>query len=1219
MTHAVEPTSKESGPKSKAVRETLESSGEPLDETSVEYVRPLFAADFSRIPTRSAPSRELSVGSADDPSEHAAEQAADRTASVRHTPSGPPPDFSRVRIHTGPRAAQAAQAINARAFALGPDIVFGAGQYRPHTPAGRRLLVHELAHVVHGTGNTIRRSPAPEEPRMSYSITIPDGVRTRLELIRYAEVKIFGRTTPLEWNPLSADSRTQLNDPSKHVGETLVFRIKPSDLAKYRAVPSGSGTADDRAQGDLGDGERAAIQAEAERRYQVSTDVDPGATPATGGRAELLESFRRDILADRRKLNALPDAVKAILGGPDSFTPAHYQTMIRLAGKLSQLSPAELEDYQAKTTTEATDLAQLERSIDAYLAEKARRDKADEHRAELVQRLYGAKDTKDLYYRYKHLGELGSGPGSEAYTDLDERLDAERAQLAADLKVAGFDSIEDYAHILDAYEEAFLAETVTIALDVILKFEHQVWLAEQQYATDAGVDALLAQVRATSAPALAQRAQGMRTEARLLSLGANEFSDNGAAELADEAGQLDEQADNQVKALKGDPLIADKNFPRAELISGDRAAAKAAISRYLAERRGDIARTRADLAQEPKMLYKLPALIKLSLDQQEVPLDSVQREVIDDRQSAYTRDEMLFSIALGLLGFALTVVSGGVGGLAAAALLTGTGLISTYQAVTEVAEYERVAGFSGVGLADNPSLTWVVVSIVGAGLDVGGAVAAIHAAEPVEKALRLFAGDHDLIALRPKLDALPVKLRDTVLRGAVAEADAHRALLKFGAKISKLHSGLVGLDAIPELALYVYEFGRKGFLGFDRFMQEMRLEKLLDEATLTAEELAELKTAFSEARSVVRDVRTAGKDLGLTENEIGGFIQQMADNPALTVDEVKAAMAETGKTRPAEVKPSAPLEPTAGTGARTRLKKPKAALDVAERQSAATRLERTERDIRLAQIDQVAHENAAVEASRELRRENGLKPSLPPSLKGRIDRVGRLKSVEDQLEAARQLRGEPELAEPEKTYLDWWVRVLQLRQEADLEADAAQALKSQRLSNLTTQREAQVNELRAANKTIIDVMRKEGPNYKAAKRLMVDQVMEEKAWEALPRKSRPELATDHLVSLDRISKLPETDQLLALYHDATPAVKAEIRRELENIGDFQDNLIRMKASANSSKRERSWNAITYQEAKEYGYTASEVDKIREKEAAAFREIVDKLKNMIKHHAPRVGP
>jgi hypothetical protein len=57
-------------------------------------------------------------------------------------------DFSKVRVHADTKAAESARAVNALAYTVGNDVVFGAGQYQPATSNGRRLLGHELTHVV---------------------------------------------------------------------------------------------------------------------------------------------------------------------------------------------------------------------------------------------------------------------------------------------------------------------------------------------------------------------------------------------------------------------------------------------------------------------------------------------------------------------------------------------------------------------------------------------------------------------------------------------------------------------------------------------------------------------------------------------------------------------------------------------------------------------------------------------------------------------------------------------------------------------------------------------------------------------------------------------------------------------------------------------------------------------------------------------------------------
>lgn len=57
-------------------------------------------------------------------------------------------DFSHVKVHTDARAAESARAVDALAYTVGRDVVFGEGQYRPGSPQGRHVLAHELTHVV---------------------------------------------------------------------------------------------------------------------------------------------------------------------------------------------------------------------------------------------------------------------------------------------------------------------------------------------------------------------------------------------------------------------------------------------------------------------------------------------------------------------------------------------------------------------------------------------------------------------------------------------------------------------------------------------------------------------------------------------------------------------------------------------------------------------------------------------------------------------------------------------------------------------------------------------------------------------------------------------------------------------------------------------------------------------------------------------------------------
>jgi Domain of unknown function (DUF4157) len=79
-------------------------------------------------------------------------------------------DFSTVRVHADDTAARSAEAINASAYTAGSHLVFGRGQYQPHTQTGAHLLAHELSHVVQQRHMAPRRSDdleidPPDSPR----------------------------------------------------------------------------------------------------------------------------------------------------------------------------------------------------------------------------------------------------------------------------------------------------------------------------------------------------------------------------------------------------------------------------------------------------------------------------------------------------------------------------------------------------------------------------------------------------------------------------------------------------------------------------------------------------------------------------------------------------------------------------------------------------------------------------------------------------------------------------------------------------------------------------------------------------------------------------------------------------------------------------------------------------------------------------------------------
>jgi hypothetical protein len=95
-------------------------------------------------------------------------------------------DLSGVRVHTGAESQAAAQAVGAKAYAVGQDIHFGAGQYQPATAEGQHLLAHEVAHTVQQAGGASGWQPKLEIG----SATDP----AELEADRAADAMVAGRS-----------------------------------------------------------------------------------------------------------------------------------------------------------------------------------------------------------------------------------------------------------------------------------------------------------------------------------------------------------------------------------------------------------------------------------------------------------------------------------------------------------------------------------------------------------------------------------------------------------------------------------------------------------------------------------------------------------------------------------------------------------------------------------------------------------------------------------------------------------------------------------------------------------------------------------------------------------------------------------------------------------------------------------------------------------------
>ena len=147
-------------------------------------------------------------------------------------------DFSHVRIHTDDNAAKSAQSVNALAYTIGNNIVF-EGQYSPESDSGRKLLAHELAHVVQQNSEF---QPHSQPTVMRQVDAIPSRLGVRVELI-----KLYARLTKLQFLEVIegmsigeiSEVENMIKEREELLGETnsireriIFYRIRIRELMK---------------------------------------------------------------------------------------------------------------------------------------------------------------------------------------------------------------------------------------------------------------------------------------------------------------------------------------------------------------------------------------------------------------------------------------------------------------------------------------------------------------------------------------------------------------------------------------------------------------------------------------------------------------------------------------------------------------------------------------------------------------------------------------------------------------------------------------------------------------------------------------------------------------------------------------------------------------------------------------------------------------------------
>lgn len=839
-------------------------------------------------------------------------------------------DFSDVRVH--PASTRAAQ-LGARAFTQGREIHIAPGYWSPETLAGQELLGHELAHVLQQRLGRVRASarimgmelndePALEreaDERGARAARAPFASPERLGPDYMPDMAFVGHTVGLG---SSRPSRAALQmSPAR--ATRLIITLGAGNAATFTLECDGgrpltaSGTAIHLEPG----------------RYQIVAQADAGrvtvqfvGSPRPGGAAAFeIPAPGAPMLALFRAITApipllvmggygssieqLPERVRRVLfaaTGTRELGPGDEATLLRIGGKLDLLSDDELEAFRARTVGSTGDLAAVEAGVDGFLDEMQRLQRAGAERERTKLRLSRLDAVYDRYREY--LSMQSSSSRLTAFGMVSPRalgtaagmqptLSRMSEELTAELQRYEFASIDDFAQAIRDFELAFRDETVLIARDMLDRYEHVLEEQQRRYGEAAEANALHQQL--TPARQRFQSAARIRDEHAQTPWTLDEM-----ANQAYWAGQAVRERAGGREAVRelspAHPLLGNRDIPHEQLALADQGGVQSSMLGYIAARRRDVHQTRINLGRTPDLIFELPELRRISCARQGIAPGSLHHRIITDRVHDDALDQAAINLAIAVLAIAAGLVSGGGGAVAVLGATTMVG-VGAYQAFEEFRHYEQLHAAHGAQLTStDPSFAWVVVALVGIGLD---AAAAGRVLVPeLRQALNAFNRANDVAGALTTLDTelaelvrlsiIEARIHQSVIRAARLEAEARTAWRSAFRPPAALRAVLVpGVEEFSRLVYAVYLSARRGVAQFDLFVRTHEAVDLIgDVARLSPEDLTRLKTAYTAAVRDAEDIARHGQGLGLTESEIADVMQQWSQRSGVTADTVKQEM-----------------------------------------------------------------------------------------------------------------------------------------------------------------------------------------------------------------------------------------------------------------------------------------------------------------------------------------
>ena len=346
--------------------------------------------------------------------------------------------------------------------------------------------------------------------------------------------------------------------------------------------------------------EQKAINTETDQRFWDETHYKPNTPLGKSAEDQRMAgqwmAVRAEVQLEHsqlQRIQSLPPAVRAILfAGDKGATPVSredYPKVLALADRLQQLTPEQLADYRDTVNADTTSFDEMNRSLDRYLAGQQRQEDMHAATDAAAAPLIGAEDLYDLYKKYESAeyeaqphSNFGTGMTYAATGGQLREADRAEAALLAALQPRGFPTIASFKAALETFRVQFRAEALGVALAVIDRYDHMLFVAEKKFSQKQNTDALAGQIAATGAAADYGAAEEKHRKATMVEIGSitndgpgprtgptkEEISE--LVDLESAADRLTNQAESKVNQASGsDPFVGARGTDRKKMANSD--------------------------------------------------------------------------------------------------------------------------------------------------------------------------------------------------------------------------------------------------------------------------------------------------------------------------------------------------------------------------------------------------------------------------------------------------------------------------------------------------------------------------------------------------------------------------------------------------------------------------------------------------------------------------